>query len=154
MTQRLAQHATFTITRTYDATPARVFAAWSDPKLKALWFGGPAEWDKKPGVFEFRVGGRENLVGTPKGGEPHEFDATYHDIVRNERIIYSYGLLIGPRRISVSLTTVEMVPAGKGTKLTFTEQGVFLDGYEDNGSREHGSNWLLDKLGESLKVLA
>jgi len=32
-----------------------------------------------------------------------------------------------------------------------TEQGAFLDGYDDAGSREHGSNFLLDALGNSLK---
>ena len=34
-------------------------------------------------------------------------------------------------RISVSLATVELKPAGKGTRLIFTEQGAFLDGYDD-----------------------
>jgi hypothetical protein len=42
--------------------------------------------------------------------------------------------------------------AGAGTRLVFTEQAVFLDGYDDAGSREHGTNWLLDKLGEALKT--
>jgi hypothetical protein len=32
-----------------------------------------------------------------------------------------------------------------------TEQGAFLDGYDDAGSREHGSNLLLDALSNSLK---
>ena len=31
MTERSVTHATFVIERTYDATPARVFAAWADP---------------------------------------------------------------------------------------------------------------------------
>jgi hypothetical protein len=31
-----------------------------------------------------------------------------------------------------------------------TEQGAFLDGYDDAGSREQGSNFLLDSLGKSL----
>ena len=34
--------------------------------------------------------------------------------------------------------------------LVLTEQGSFLDGYEDNGSREEGTNFLLDRLGASL----
>jgi hypothetical protein len=32
-----------------------------------------------------------------------------------------------------------------------TEQGAFLDGYDDSSSREHGSNFLLDALGKSLR---
>ena len=52
--------------------------------------------------------------------------------------------------ISVSLATFELKPAAVGTRLVMTEQGVFLDGYDDAGSREHGSNFLLDALGKSL----
>jgi len=31
-----------------------------------------------------------------------------------------------------------------------TEQGAFLDGYDDADSREHGTGFLLDALGVSL----
>jgi hypothetical protein len=33
-----------------------------------------------------------------------------------------------------------------------TEQGVFLDGYDDAGSRERGTKGLLDKLEAALKA--
>jgi hypothetical protein len=36
-----------------------------------------------------------------------------------------------------------------GTRLRVTEQGAFLDGYDDAGSREHGTGLLLDRLGAS-----
>jgi hypothetical protein len=39
--------------------------------------------------------------------------------------------------------------AGK-TTLMVTEQGAFLDGYDDAGSREQGTGHLLDALGRSL----
>jgi hypothetical protein len=32
-----------------------------------------------------------------------------------------------------------------------TEQGAFLDGYDDAGSRERGTGFLLDSLGASLR---
>ncbi len=152
MSERSTQHATFVIERRYDAAPARVFKAFADPTAKARWFSGPDEWEKAgPSIFDFRVGGRETSRGGPAGGEIHAFNALYQDIVPNERIIYSYDMHLGDRRISVSLTTIEFKPSGAGTLLVFTEQGVFLDGYDDAGSREHGSGWLLDKLGETLK---
>ena len=37
MTQRSAVHADFTIERRYDASPARVFAAFADPVAKRRW---------------------------------------------------------------------------------------------------------------------
>ena len=55
------------------------------------------------------------------------------------------------RKISVSLATVELRPDGAGTEFVITEQGAFLDGYDDAGAREHGTGILLDRLGASLK---
>jgi hypothetical protein len=51
----------------------------------------------------------------------------------------------------VSLATFELKAAGTGTRLILTEQGAFLDGYDDAGSRERGTAGLLDALGASLK---
>lgn len=154
MSERSTHHATFVIERTYPASPARVFKAFADPVAKARWFGGPDEWEKGESEFDFRVGGRERSSGGPKGGIVHKFEARYYDIVPNERIIYAYDMHLDDKRISVSLATIELKPAGSGTRLILTEQGVFLDGYDDAGSRERGTQWLLDKLGESLRAEA
>ena len=54
--------------------------------------------------------------------------------------------------ISVSLATVEFKPAGKGTRLIITEQGAFLDGFDDGGGREHGTRALLERLAASLET--
>jgi uncharacterized protein YndB with AHSA1/START domain len=78
------------------------------------------------------------------------FDSVYQNIVPNERIIYSYAMQIDGVPISVSLATVEFKTAGTGTLLVITEQGAFLDGYDDAGSRERGTGMLLGRLAESL----
>ena len=148
--KRSVQHATFVIERIFAAPPSLVFKAFAEEKAKARWFGGPSEWEKGERTFDFRVGGRETSSGGPKGGQVHSFHALYQDIVPNERIVYSYDMHLDDKRISVSLTTIELAPHGKGTKLKFTEQGAFLDGYDDAGSREHGTGWLLGKLAASL----
>ncbi len=101
--------------------------------------------------MDFRVGGREHNSGGRKGGPIHSFNAIYQDIVENQRIIYAYDMHIDDRRISVSLATIELKPEGSGTRLTFTEQGAFLDGYDDPGDRERGTRLLLDALGKSLE---
>jgi hypothetical protein len=46
---------------------------------------------------------------------------------------------------------MELKREGGGTKLVVTEQGAFLDGYDDAGSREKGTGFLLDRLGASLE---
>ena len=42
------------------------------------------------------------------------------------------------------------MPDGDGTKFVLTEYGDYLDGYDDAGSREHGTNALMDALEKSL----
>ncbi len=148
--KRSVTHATFVIDRDYDASPARVFAAFADPQLKALWFAGPPDWGPQRSKMDFRVGGFEISEGGPKGGPSHRFHALYQDIVPNERIVYSYDMHLGAVRISVSLATIEIRPQGPGTRLRFTEQGAFLDGFDDAGGREHGTRELLNQLGASL----
>jgi len=151
MSKHSAVHATFTIERTLAAAPERVYQAFADPAAKAKWFAAPAEWEQSRGKMEFKVGGKEFLSSTPPGHKPHTFDCTYLDIVPNVRIVYVYEMHIGEPKISASLATIEFTPSGKGTKLKLTEQGVFLDGYDDARSREKGTHGLLDKLEASLK---
>jgi len=150
MSQRSVTHASFVLERTYPVPPARVFAAFADPRIKARWFGAPDEWEKGEVSMDFRVGGREVSIGGPKGAPVHAFDSRYQDIVPNERIVYTYDMHLGDTRISVSLTTIEFKAAGAGTRLVFTEYGAYLDGYDDAGAREHGSGILLDQLGAEL----
>jgi uncharacterized protein YndB with AHSA1/START domain len=151
MTKHSTAHGTFRIERTYDATPARVFAAWSTAEAKSRWFAGPDQWKMLIREMDFRVGGQERLRGRFANGMISDFQCTYHDIVPERRIVYAYDMYIDDTKISVSLATIELEPADPGTRLVLTEQGAFLDGYDDAGKREHGSGLLLDKLGESLR---
>jgi uncharacterized protein YndB with AHSA1/START domain len=140
--------------RDLAATPERAYQAFANPEAKAKWFASPAAWEQSRVKMEFKVGGKEFVSGTPPGHKPHTFDCTYLDIVPNVRIIYLYEMHIGEAKISASLATVEFAASGKGTKLKFTEQGVFLDGYDDSGSRERGTIGLMDRLEASLKPAA
>jgi uncharacterized protein YndB with AHSA1/START domain len=151
MSARSVTHATFSIERTYDASPRRVFAAFADLAIKTHWFDGPEEWGADEHELDFRAGGRETSRGGPPGGPVHAFEARYYDIVPDQRIVFAYEMHLDERRISVSLATVELEPAGAGTRLTFTEQDAFLDGYDDAGSREQGTRALLDALGATLE---
>lgn len=150
MTERTATHATFTIERRYDAAPARVFAAWADPSAKKQWCACHGEWNTTLHEIDFRVGGEERIDTTDGAGVVHGFIGRYHDIVEGERIVYSYGMHLDQRRITVSLATVEFRPDGGGTRLTFTEQGVFLDGYDEIADRKLGTEAGMDNLAAFL----
>ena len=144
-------HDSFVLERRYPASPARVFRAFADPEIKARWFGCVEGWEVAEHRLDFRVGGREVWRGGPPGDTPHQNDTYYHDIVPGERIVWSYAMQVGGRRISVSLATLELSAERSGTHMRFIEQGVDLDGYGGLADRERGTKDLLDSLERALR---
>lgn len=154
---RSVVHARFTISRSWPHSPAKLFNAFANEQAKAKWFGGPPGWEQHEKVWDFREGGREILSGRHPNGMVSHFDCLYRDIVAPEggqpgRIVYSYVMTLDGRKISVSQACIELRPENGGTALLLTEYGDYLDGYDDAGSREHGTNWLIDMLGKSLEA--
>ena len=149
---RTVVHDTFTLHRTYDATPAQVFRALTDIDAKDKWFVAAADWTPVERTMDARPGGRERAKGKWASGMVTTFDAVYLDVVQDRRVVYAYDLYIDGRKISVSLATLEIALAAAGATLTITEQGAFLDGYDDAGARKHGTGLLMDRIGESLKA--
>ncbi len=152
MTRRSVVHATFVVERTYPATPARVFKAFADEASKARWFAGPPGWEQHEKRFDFRVGGAEALVRRHASGMVSAFHCVYQDIVPDERIVYAYRMTLDGKPMSSSLASIEIRPEGSGSRLTLTEYGVYFDGFGQAAAdgREHGTNWLMDKLGQCL----
>lgn len=147
---RSAVHATFSIARSYRAPPSRVFHALTDKAAKARWFEGGEGYAVLEREMDVRPGGHERLKGRWANGTVSTFDAVYFDVVPNERLVYAYEMRLNDRKISVSLATMQVQSDDTGTRLVVTEQGAFLDGYEDAGARERGTGLLLDRLGASL----
>jgi uncharacterized protein YndB with AHSA1/START domain len=145
---RSVSFGTFCIERTWPVSRSQVFKALSDPEAKSQWFGGGSTLLVRE--MDVRPGGHERVSGRWESGVVSTFDARYYDVIADERIVYSYEMYLDDRRISVSLATFELKSAGTGTRLVMTEQGAFLDGYDDAGSREAGSNFLLDAMGKWL----
>jgi uncharacterized protein YndB with AHSA1/START domain len=147
MTNRSTSHDTFVIERDYGAAPEKVFALWTSKDQKLRWWGMPGD---KNYTLDFKVGGEEHMKGGPHDGIAYGYDAVFHEIVPDERIVYHYTMDANGDRISVSVVTVEFVAGGDGTRLTYTEQGVFLDGRDEVAQREEGTSHLLDALGAAL----
>ena len=145
MTDRGVIHSTFSLERVYQASPARVFAAWADPAAKARWFSPHG-----PHKLDFRVGGREVNHARSPGGQDMSFESHYHDIVADQRIAYTSTLSVADTVVTVSLTTVELTSEGESARLVLTEHGAFLDGHEQPDWREQGTRGWLDALGADL----
>lgn len=140
-------NATFVIERVLNASPARVFAAYGSLEAKSAWFKAPSDIETLNRDFDFRVGGKERFHARWPSGLVTDFQATYHDIVEDERIVLVYDLLHNGDMLSVSLLTLELRAEGDRTRLIHTEQGTYLTGGEEAvKSREHGTTWHIDNL--------
>jgi uncharacterized protein YndB with AHSA1/START domain len=156
MTERSIIHDTFVIERTYPASPSRVFAAFASKEAKDNW--GDTGDLTEPGPdaaeteFDFRIGGHERF-GFGYQGISYRYDARYYDIVPDQRLLYSFEMYADGVRFSVSVATIEFVPADGGTALTWTEQGAYLDGFDGAEAprlREGGTAEMLDGLAKYL----
>lgn len=145
-----AMHGSFTLERSYPVPPARLFHALTNLEAKARWFSGGDAQKMVERSMDATPGGRERAYGHWPDGTTTRFDAVYFDVVQDQRLVYAYEMHLNDVKISVSLATLELSPTAGGTRLVVTEQGSFLDGYADNGSRQEGTGLLLDKLGAAL----
>ena len=127
-----------------------MFHAFTDPEARLRWFFMTGSWtlhDHSGG--ELGIGKAESSRFSPPGVDVMiTNDSIYLDVVENERLIFAYAMTLGGAPLSSSLSTVEFKPEGKGTRLVFTEQGVYLDGNVDG--RIEGTEGLMVRLGEEI----
>lgn len=149
--QGTVAHSTFRVERFYPHTPSRVFHAFADKETVRRWRVQDEGCEIFEFSFDFRVGGAEVSRFSFGGGPEIRLDAEFQDIVPGQRIVFSYRMAMGAATFSVSLTTVELLPSGDGTRLVYTEQGAFFGGPDTAQGREEGSRLLLEKLAAELR---
>ena len=149
MAERSVHHDTVVVERTYEASPALVFAAWADPAAHGSWNVPGKDWVVVESVYEFRVGGRQFTSFGPPGKALHHSEGRFEDIVPNERIVSAGTMHDGDGRTSSTLCTVEFLRKGKGTRLILTDQSAF---YGDETAADRTTGWgsILDKLDAAL----
>jgi uncharacterized protein YndB with AHSA1/START domain len=155
MREQSTIHNTFVIERSYPKPPERVFAALADAAQKRRWHGEGRSTDLEDFAMDFRVGGSERFHSRFKEGSPFPGvvltnEGTYQDIVPNRRVVITYRMTLGEKRISASLATFELLPTDSGTDLIFTHQGAFFESADGPKMREEGWRSLLDKLSAEL----
>jgi uncharacterized protein YndB with AHSA1/START domain len=146
MEKRSVVHDTVVVHRTYDASPERVYRAWSDAAELERWYmPGDERWSAKMLEHDFRIGGRKRLRFGPPDEVFYE-ECYFVDIVPDRRICYAMAISRGDMRITVSMVTVELSPQGRRCDVRVTDQVAILDGAETAKDRERGWGETLDKL--------
>src|SRR5690349_6936324 len=117
MAQQDVTFDTFVIERAFPVPPARVYAAFADPRLKQRWFAEAQSHDVERFFMQFEVGGAEQAryrfrPGTPFPGVLLESDGVFLDIEPERRIVVASTMSVGGRRISAALQTFEFTTGG------------------------------------------
>ena len=138
------------ITRDFDATPAEVMRAHTDPELFARWVG-PASLRTEIIDWDATSGGRWRYVAR-RGDEAFEFHGCFHD-VGDHRIVQTFTFAGLPDQVALETLTVEDLGDGR-TRLqaqslvdSFTARDQWLAGGMESGVTEGYA-----KLDELLEV--
>ena len=145
MLTTIAVKPSLTIKRRFNASPEKVFSAWTDAKKMKRWMG-PGQVFAKHTESDPRVGGRYRIIMQAPSGEEFDVSGVFREVIDNERLVYTWGGTQTPER--ETLITVTFKRDGDGTLFTLTHE-LFPD---DDARDSHQSGWngALDKLEKYL----
>jgi uncharacterized protein YndB with AHSA1/START domain len=130
------------LTRHFNASPEKVWQAWTDPQALRQWFG-PGEISSVPvAEIDLRVGGRFHVLMLTEAGEEHDVNGIYQEVVPLKKLRFSWYWKSTPER--VSMVTITLKPAGKGTEMDFRHEQFFNE--EARTGHEHGWTGSFKKL--------
>lgn len=123
--------------------------------MKAAWFIGGKGWTEISRAFDVGKDGTERLRtevlhGRFENGPETLYTARYHTVRGHDLLVYVYDMHLDGAHLSTSLATAAFEADGGKTKLTYTEQAVYLDGEDGSISRRSGVGAQFDRLADQL----
>lgn len=133
------------LTRLFDAPPALVFQAWTEPEHLGRWCC-PRGFKVISGEGDLRPGGAWRCVMQSPEGAEHAVRGVYREIVTPKRLVFTHAWEedaageLGPE----TLVTVTFAKEAEKTRITF-DQGVFATA-ESRDNHADGWSETLDNL--------
>jgi uncharacterized protein YndB with AHSA1/START domain len=128
------------ITREFDAPPAKVFRAHTDPSLVAQWMG-PHEMEMRIDRFDCRTGGEYRFAHL-RDGEEFRFRGCFHEVRPSELIVQTFTYEAEPDGVALERLVFEDLGDGRtrivGTSLveSFEARDAFVASGMEQGVRE------------------
>jgi uncharacterized protein YndB with AHSA1/START domain len=118
-----------TITRVFDAPRALVFAAWTDPKHLAQWWG-PRGFTNPICQFDARVGGAMRIHMRGPDGVTYPMKGEVREMVAPERLVFTnIALDDAGNHILEGLTVVTFREERGKTKMTLQTRAIAVVDY-------------------------
>jgi uncharacterized protein YndB with AHSA1/START domain len=114
-----------TITRTFAAPRALVFAAWTDARHLAQWWG-PHGYTNPVCEIDPRVGGKLRIHMRGPDGTMHSLEGVVRDIVAPERLVIANSVDVAGRRVLEGLFTVTLAERDGKTTMTLHARAAAL----------------------------
>ena len=134
----MTDEKTLVIDRVFNASPERVFAAWTETAQLAQWYG-PEGMTAEIFSNDLRAGGQYALVMRSDEGE-HHLNGTYEEIDPPRKLVMTWKWKTGEETTRV---TIELRPEGDGTHLRLTHTG-FAEAEQANSHNQGWSSSLND----------
>jgi uncharacterized protein YndB with AHSA1/START domain len=101
------------ITRDFDASPEKVFRAWTDPDLVSRWLG-PRNSEIRIDSWDARTGGSYRYASVRDDGEEiAAFYGSFHEIRPTERLVQTFTWEGMPDGVSLDTMTFEDLGNGR-----------------------------------------
>jgi uncharacterized protein YndB with AHSA1/START domain/dihydrofolate reductase len=94
------------VVRDFEATPAQVFRASTDPALVAQWLG-PRELEMEVIEYDVRSGGAYRYVHRDTEGNEYRFRGVFHTVTENEQVVQTFEFEGAPGLVSLESMTYE-----------------------------------------------
>ncbi len=134
-----------TIKRNLKASPAKIFAAWTDPTKLQQWFLPDADSEVLNTDFDVRKGGRYSITIRRGDGEHHHVSGIFREVVAQREARASPGPAAATVRTGPeSLVTVLIKPDGSGSLLTLIHEQLADEATRDRFNQ--GWTGVLDSL--------
>ncbi len=112
------------IVREFDASPAKVFRAHTDPELLVRWMG-PRDVEMHIDHYDCRTGGSYRFLHT-QDGEEYGFHGCFHEVRPSELIVQTFTFEGFPDGVALEKLVLEDLGDGR-TRLTATS---LVDSFE------------------------
>jgi uncharacterized protein YndB with AHSA1/START domain len=145
--QKVPVGPTILVRRLFDATPERLFDAWTEPAQVSQWLCRKSDYRTEHVRFDGYAGGRFHIRNTSPAGDVYDIRGEFREVRPFDKIAFTWGgtktLASGATAQDMppdqTLVVVEFVPHGAQTEVVITHYGLATDALR----ADHNGGWTL-----------